>query len=148
MDTIRHRVGINAAPRDVYEAIATREGGTRWWTRDVEGDDTLGGKLTYRFGSPDRVAVMELAELAPPSRVMWRCVDGPDEWIGTTITFDLRRDGDETVVLFTHAGWREPVEFMHHCTSAWGSFLVSLKHEVEAGAGAPFPDHEKISSWG
>ena len=66
---------------------------------------------------------------------------------GTEITFDLKRDGDETVVLFTHAGWGEPVEFMHHCTTAWGYFLMSLKHDVEAGAGNPFPDHEKISSW-
>jgi len=148
MDEIRHRVGIAAAPREVYDAIGTREGGTRWWTRDVEGDDVVGGKLTYRFGAPERVAVMELVELAPPSRVVWRCVEGPAEWIGTTITFDLRRDGDETVVLFTHGGWREPVEFMHHCTTAWGYYLLSLKHGVEAGAGTPFPDNEKISSWG
>jgi uncharacterized protein YndB with AHSA1/START domain len=148
MEQIRHRVGIEAEPRRVYDAIATREGGTRWWTRDVAGDDAVGGRLTFTFGSPERAAVMELVELAPPSRVVWRCVDGPAEWIGTTITFDLRPDGDETVVLFTHDGWREPVEFMHHCTTAWGYFLLSLKHAVEGGDGTPFPDHEKISSWG
>ncbi len=37
MADIRHRVGI-AAPRErVYRALATREGLSGWWTRDVRG---------------------------------------------------------------------------------------------------------------
>ena len=71
---------------------------------------------------------------------------------GTTITFELRGDDSdgETVVLFTHAGWREPVEFMHHCSTRWGYFLISLKHALEGGAGGPatpWPHDEKVSSW-
>ena len=148
MDDIRHLVGINAPIEEVYEALATREGGTRWWTRDVHGDDGVGGKLEFRFGGPDRVVVMELAELTPPARVVWRCIQGPEEWLGTTITFDLRADGDETVVLSTHAGWREPAEFMHHCSTKWGTFLLSLKHGLEGAEGARWPDDVKVSSSG
>jgi hypothetical protein len=91
---------------------------------------------------------MELVELSPNDRVAWRCVDGPDEWKDTTLTFDLRDDGDESVVVFTHAGWREPVEFMHHCSTEWAYFLLSLKHGLEGGTATPWPDNEKISSWG
>ena len=91
---------------------------------------------------------MKIIELTPPRRVVWRCVDGPDEWKGTTLTFDLRADGDETVVVFTHAGWHEPVEFMHHCTTAWGYYLLSLKHGLEGAKATPWPDNELISSWG
>jgi uncharacterized protein YndB with AHSA1/START domain len=146
MDDIRHRVGINARIADVYEALATPEGTGRWWTRDVEGDAAVGGQLVFRFG-PERGAVMELVELTP-NRVVWRCVKGPDEWIGTTVTFDLQANGDETIVLFTHAGWREPVEFMHHCSTKWGYFLLSLKHGLEGGTATPWPDDELVSSWG
>ena len=62
---------------------------------------------------------MEVLELDPGERVRWQVVDGPPEWIGTTIDWDLRQDGDYTIVLFTHEGWREPVEFMHHCSTKW-----------------------------
>jgi uncharacterized protein YndB with AHSA1/START domain len=150
-DAIRHRVGIDAPAGDVYQAIATAEGGRRWWTEtvEVEGGEGVGGALTYVFGSPERSATMAPTELSPGRKVVWTCTAGPAEWIGTTIAFELQGDetGHETVVLFTHDGWREPVEFMHHCTTAWGYFLLSLKHDLEGGKGSPFPRNEKISGW-
>ena len=78
---------------------------------------------------------------------MWRVVDGPEEWVGTTIDWRLRQDGDYTIVLFAHAGWSEPVEFMNHCSTKWGSYLMSLKSFVETGAGAPAPHDVQISDW-
>ena len=147
-EEIRHRVGINAPIEAVYEAIATREGASRWWTRDVEGESAVGAELTFLFGGEKRTAVMELVELAAPDRVVWRCVHGPAEWVGTTITFELRQQDDETVVVFTHAGWREPVEFLNHCSTKWAYFLLSLKHAVEGGQATPWPHDELVSSWG
>jgi uncharacterized protein YndB with AHSA1/START domain len=148
MEEIRHRVGIEAPTAEVYDALATVEGAARWWTQYVDGDPSVGGEVAFHFGRPEPSAVMEVVELVPSERVVWRCVHGPAEWLGTTMTFDLRADGDETVVLFTHAGWREPVEFLHHCTTAWGYYLLSLKHAIEGGTATPWPDNEKISSWG
>jgi uncharacterized protein YndB with AHSA1/START domain len=147
MEAIRHRVGIDAPIGDVYEALATRDGIARWWTRDVRGESTVGGELAFHFGSPEPAAIMEVAELKRPSRVVWRCVQGPDQWTGSSQTFDLHREGDETVVVFTHDGWREPVEFMHHCSTSWARYLLSLKHGLEGGQATPFPENEKISSW-
>ena len=45
------------------------------------------------------------------TRVRCRCVGGVPEWVGTTVTFELKASGGETVLLFTHADWREPVEY-------------------------------------
>jgi hypothetical protein len=42
-------------------------------------------------------------------------------------------DGDWTIILFKHQGWKEPVEFMHHCSTKWGMFLRSLKSVLEPG---------------
>jgi uncharacterized protein YndB with AHSA1/START domain len=144
MAEIRHRVGVRAPIEDVYEAVATPTGVGRWWTEQAEDD---GGSIAVSFGGP-RAATMQLTEKTPPSHLVWRFVQGPDEWVDTTATFDLRRDGDETVVVFTHAGWAEPVEFMHHCSTRWGYFLTSLKHALEGGAATPWPHDEKTSSWG
>jgi hypothetical protein len=48
---------------------------------------------------------------------------------------------------FKHAGWKEPVEFMHHCSTKWAIYLMSLKALVETGKGAPSPDDVQISDW-
>jgi len=148
MAAIRHRVGIAAPIGDVYEACATPEGIARWWTRDVKGNSKIGGEIAVGFGKPEPAAVMEIVELTPPDRVVWRVEQGPDMWNDTTITFDIRAEGGETVVVFTHAGWREPVEYMHHCSMSWAYFLISMKHGLSGGDATPWPDNEKISTWG
>ena len=145
MAEIRHRIGIHAPIEDVYDAVATSKGVARWWTVDVEEDD--GGTIGVTFGGP-RAATIELTEQTPPTHLAWQFVQGPNEWLPTTATFDLRVNGEETVLLFTHAGWTEPVEFMHHCSTRWGYFLMSLKHALEGGAASPWPHDEKASRWG
>jgi uncharacterized protein YndB with AHSA1/START domain len=39
MADIRHRVQIAASPEQVYQELTTKDGFSRWWTRDVAGDD-------------------------------------------------------------------------------------------------------------
>jgi len=90
---------------------------------------------------------MEVLQVTPSKWVQWRVIDGPPEWIGTTVEWELRQDGDWTIVLFAHRGWAEPVEFMHHCSTKWGSFLMSLKSMAEIGEGAPAPRDVVISDW-
>jgi uncharacterized protein YndB with AHSA1/START domain len=148
MEAIRHRVGIQAPISTVYNALATPQGVTQWWTREVTGESDVGANIAFHFGRPEPSAVMEIVELTPVKRVVWRCVQGPDEWLDTTITFDLRADGDETVVVFTHDGWREAVEFMHHCSTSWAYYLISLKHAVGGGVATPWPENERVSNWG
>ena len=59
----------------------------------------------------------------------------------------LRQDGEYTIVNFAHEGWREPVEFLRHCSTKWATFLLSLKAYAESGRGAPAPDDVQISNW-
>ena len=43
-------------------------------------------------------------------------------------------------------GWKEPVQFMHHCSTKWAIFLMSLKPLMEGGKGQPRADDVKIDS--
>jgi uncharacterized protein YndB with AHSA1/START domain len=155
MYDIRHRIGVAGSPAAVYQQVATTDGLKAWWTDDVRGDSEVGEKVSFHFNGDgrsavdeDRAMVMEVVELRDAERVAWRCVEGPAEWVGTDITFDIKRGSDtETVLLFEHAGWREPVEFMYHCSTKWGSYLQSLLASVETGTGQPFPDDVRICSW-
>ncbi|HEX3992873.1 MAG TPA: hypothetical protein VHX39_17010, partial [Acetobacteraceae bacterium] len=71
---------------------------------------------------------------------------GPEEWIGTKISFDLEQRGDWTIVLFKHTGWKQPVAFMHHCSTKWAVFLLSLKSLLETGKGTAWPNEIKLDS--
>ena len=144
MVDILHKVGIKArSPNEVYKALTTLEGLSGWWTNDTQGDGKVGGVLHFRFGTSGFID-MKVLELDPAKRVLWQVVDGPDAWIGTKVSFELRQDGDFTVVLFKHQGWKEPMEFMHHCSTKWASFLLGLKKLVETGKGDPWPNDIKI----
>ena len=92
MPDIRHRVAITAPLERVYGAVATAEGISDWWTRDgVRGEPGEGSTLEFYFGQPEPAAVMEVTRLDPDGHVRWSCVGGADEWVGTTLTFDLTR---------------------------------------------------------
>jgi uncharacterized protein YndB with AHSA1/START domain len=143
MVDILHRVGMTASPEKVYEALTTTEGLAAWWTQDTTETD---GTLVLRFGEVGGFD-MKVIDVTPNKRVEWLVVDGPAEWVGTTVTFDITQDGEWTIVLFAHSGWREPVEFMYHCSTKWASFLLSLKALVETGTGAPHPRDVQISNW-
>lgn len=146
MVDILHRVGVaDTEPQQVYDALTTIDGLAGWWTRDTDGDERVGGVIRFRF--PAGGFDMEVVELVPGQRVLWRVVDGPAEWIGTTVSFDLTHDEDHTIVRFAHAGWAEPVEFMQHCSTKWAVFLLSLKSLLETGTGAPSPFDVKIDNW-
>jgi uncharacterized protein YndB with AHSA1/START domain len=145
MPDIRHRVVISAPLQSVYEAVATTEGVSEWWTRGgVRGESTEGSKIEFYFGSPEPAAVMEVTRLDPKGHVRWTCIEGADEWVGTNLSFDLTPKDDETVVLFTHSDWRDPSEFMAHCSARWAYFLLSLKRLTETGKGTPFPEDLKF----
>lgn len=148
---IHHRIGIKAPVADVYTALSTVDGVAGWWTRDTSGASEKGGIVDVRFLAPDgtergRMA-FEVTELDRDRKVQWRFRSGPEEWIGTEVTFELSQQGEQTIVLFSHSKWREQVEFMSHCSMKWATFLLSLRELVETGAGRPSPHDLKIDNW-
>ena len=90
---------------------------------------------------------MEFLKLDPNKAVHWRVKSGPAEWVGTDVTFELKQEGDYTIVLFGHRNWREAVEFMAHCSMKWAVFMLSARDLVETGTGKPGPVDLKIDNW-
>lgn len=62
----------------------TVEGLAGWWTDDTAGNGAAGGRPRFRF-PPVGGFDMEVLEAGPAKRV----VDGPEEWLGTTIGWTL-----------------------------------------------------------
>ncbi|MFV1972452.1 MAG: SRPBCC domain-containing protein [Thiohalobacterales bacterium] len=143
MVEIIHRIGIACTPADVFGALTTDEGLSRWWTTDTSGAGNTGSVIEFRFNGmgPD----FEVVELEKDALVRWRHSGGmPEAWIGTEVSFHLRSEESQTYVLFSHSNWKERSEFMGHCCTKWGVFLLSLKEAIETGKGRPFPNDVHI----
>jgi uncharacterized protein YndB with AHSA1/START domain len=151
MIDIIHRIGIKSPVSRVLDALTTLEGLSNWWTQDVQGDTHPDGKIefTFRSAKGDIIGQMVMQVQTPSAQkdVHWRCVDGPPEWIGTDITFQLSLIDGQTILIFGHRNWREAVEFTAHCSMKWAVFLLSLREYVESGKGKPSPRDIKIDNW-
>src|SRR5690242_11045308 len=105
MVDILHRVGIKAPLDKVYAALTTRDGLAGWWTTRTKGESKVGEVVTFRFtekGSEIGGFDMKVLELQPAARVLWEVVDGPAEWIGTKVSFELKQEEGWAIVLFKH----------------------------------------------
>lgn len=143
MTDINHRVGIKASPENIYEALTTDDGLTKWWTNDISGAGEVGSTIQFRFNGrgPD----FTVTKLIPNKAVCWQHSGNvPESWMGTDISFQLEAQEGQTFVRFTHSNWKETTDFMAHCSTKWAVFLLSLKDAVEIGKGKPFPNDVQI----
>jgi uncharacterized protein YndB with AHSA1/START domain len=151
MVDIIHRIGIKAPVAKVVEAVSTVAGVAGWWTKDTSATSGPGGSITVRFADPAGKEIgkmdFDVTKVDPNTTVHWRFTDGPAEWIGTEVTFDVSRQGEYTILVFGHRNWREAVEFTAHCSMKWATFLLSLRALAETGKGKPSPDDIKIDNW-
>ena len=160
MPGIHHEVLIGATAEKIYAAITREEGLSAWWTPDAKANPERGSVSRFAFG-PDYFKEMKVTALKPSEQVKWTCITGVDEWVGTTISFELHtgdkesllmshpeaidqiqqaRDGDTgTLLILHHDGWKECSPMFAECNYTWGQFLRSLKLLCETGEGRPWP---------
>ncbi len=143
MPDIYHRIWIRKPVEEVFLAISTLSGLRGWWNAQAHGDPTPGGQLIFPF--KETSFYMRVRESHPPDRVRWLCEGGPDEWVGTTLHFQVSQDPDgESVLAFAHRGWWEETPLFGHCSLKWAQFLVSAKHLLETGKGEPYPEDAEV----
>ncbi|SDE05890.1 SRPBCC family protein [Niabella drilacis] len=142
MKSIYHRLLIEASAEKVYSALTTREGLSGWWTPETTAIPEVGSIARFAFG-PDYFKEMEIRELKPFSSVQWRCIRAFEDWIGTTLTFELQPHKKGTVLLFHHDGWKEYTPEFASCSYDWALFFRSLRFLCETGKGFPYPDFNR-----
>jgi uncharacterized protein YndB with AHSA1/START domain len=138
--SIVHKLLIKSPASKIYQALTTQQGLAGWWTPQTKAKPEVGSTCTFAFG-PDYFKEMEVLELVPDNKVKWKCTKGYEEWIETTVTFELRPHEKGTVLFFRHDGWKEQTEEFAGCSFDWAIFLRSLKFLCETGKGFPYPNH-------
>lgn len=141
MATIEHLQTIKSSVHKVYEALTTKEGLSEVWTNHLQVDTAVGAVNEFHFG-PHDCAKLKVIELIPDHKVQWECVfaDSEPEWIGTTITFELREADGKTTIDFCHSDWKEVTACFRSCNYHWAMFLLSLKQYCENGKGSPYQE--------
>lgn len=135
-------ISVPQSPQAAFDAIVDVRG---WWSGEIEGPtDVLGGEFSYRYKTL-HYSKQRVVELVPGKRVAWLVVDShldfvadEKEWNGTMVTFDITREGERTVIRFTHVGLGPTDECFADCSDAWTSYVRgSLKSLITKGRGKP-----------
>ncbi|ASZ12561.1 SRPBCC domain-containing protein [Chitinophaga pendula] len=165
MPNIRHSLLIAASRECVYEAITSAKGLSSWWTPGTEAIPQVGSVASFPFGDV-YVKKMKIVELLPSEFVKWSCIQGDQEWIGTTLSFRLLEQDNKTMekihpeikgqieqntadrstlVLFQHDDWSGYTPTFAECSYTWAQFLKSLKLLCETGKGKPWPFQHSVN---
>jgi len=135
MTAIRHNLAIKATPEKIFNAITSQEGLENWWAKQTVAKPEAGFVNIFTFGESRNE--MKVAKLLTNHKVEWECINSMEEWIGTTISFELEEKEGRTILRFAHSGWRAVTDTFASCNYNWALFMKSLKSLCETGTGTP-----------
>lgn len=149
---------VTQSPDAVYEAAKNFRA---WWSESIEGPtDELDQPFFYHYKTV-HLCRLKPTEMIPGKKLVYTVLANEfnfttdkSEWVGTRLVFDISRDGDSTVLTFTHEGLVPGYQCYEVCRDAWMSYIQgSLKSLIETGKGNPNPaegglNEELIEKWG
>ena len=130
-----HRIRVHASPDRVYHALSTRDGLMGWFTGQVDGAVVEGRDVRLHFKGKESFG-WHLGQMKP-DHVHWSCTEGPGSAKGTTVTYLLKSEGQDTVIECDHDGWPEGHEAFATCNTLWGVLIGRLKDYAETGKANP-----------
>ena len=147
-------ISVSASPEKVYQALTT--GYDHWWTTTGgKSFNHVGDQIKFTFLPNTSYWTMEAKTLTPNKLVALECVDAfhiimakpnasQTEWLGTTMVWDIKAEGDKTTVHFTHHGLTPDLHCYDVCETGWDMFFVeSLKAYLNTGVGSPHSEENQ-----
>lgn len=131
---------LKAPPSEVFEACTTPRILAQWFgpkafeVCEVEADARVGGRFAFRMQSERGTYGAEgiYREVQPPSRIVltWMWTEGPrgeePDGVQSLVTFDLKPDGDGTLLTLIHEGLLDQESADSH-REGWSEALDKLE---------------------
>lgn len=137
MHNIHHNFIVKASPQKVFDAFTIPEGLNSWWTLKSSGIPSVGTLYTFYFG-PEYDWRAEVIKVIPGRELTWKMKVCREDWLPTSVGFQLTPVGSDTSVAFFHKDWQEATEHFGITSFCWGQLLVGLKRFIEEGIVVPF----------
>ena len=138
MPAIIEECTIAAAQERVFNALTQQDEIACWWTNDLTVKPEVGSLAVFRFTQWGAgILQFEVAELDAGEKVRWISRQGPPQWAGTSITWQLTPVGDGAKLTFIHDGFVQVDKVYEQTRENWKYFLNSLKSYLEIGKGIP-----------
>jgi uncharacterized protein YndB with AHSA1/START domain len=142
---IKLKIGIDASPGVIFDAITTNDGYHGWWTASCDIDCSLGHRSSVRFEKEEATEAMvfETLEFIKNETLVWRCLENNvfPSWIGTTLSFEISSAPKQSILNFVQKSddpnWKNHADYQSS-KGGWGHFLTSLKDYCETGEGQPW----------
>jgi Activator of Hsp90 ATPase homolog 1-like protein len=125
---------VDKSPAEVFEAVNNVRG---WWQGEIEGNThKLDDEFTYRMGE-FHVSKQKVVALIPGQKVVWLVTESKinfvadkNEWLNTTISFDIMPADEKTKLTFTHHGLVPKIACYEGCSGAWGQLVEKSLHSL------------------
>jgi len=128
---------IEAPPERVWGALTQPDEIACWWAEEARVKLEVGSLGEFRFRPPAGDLQFEVAELVQNKHLHWISRQGPPQWAGTSVIWQLEPIPNGTRLLFTHDGFVKKGEAFEQTRGNWDYFLDSLKSYLETGKGTP-----------
>jgi len=133
-------IEVSQSAQEVYRAINNVKG---WWQGKIIGEtDKVNEAFSYEMPG-HHLSVQKIIALQPNHKIVWQVVssdlphfNNPNEWTGTTITFDIIESNNKTIINFMHAGLTPDCDCYNACSNGWSLLIQkSLFSLITKGIG-------------
>jgi uncharacterized protein YndB with AHSA1/START domain len=134
MADIIHSIAIDAPAERVHPLVSSANGLSEWWAADVT--EPGGGIVELGFFNRGTIYTLQPVRIAVPFEAEWLCKSGK-EWAGTKLIFKIQKNGEKSVVHFTHADWVAETPYFISCNTTWGGLMFRLRAAAEGKSQGP-----------
>ncbi len=137
MVAIVKEITIKATTKRIFSALTQQDEIVRWWADEAQVRPEVGSLGNFSFRRAAFALQFEVTELDQDKQVRWISRQGPPQWMGTSVTWQLTPMQDETLLVFKHDGFTQIDRAYEETRMNWEYFLGSLKSYMETGKGTP-----------
>ncbi len=131
---------VDASLKTAYDNICKV---SEWWGTIEGPTHQPGDEFTFSMGTT--WVKFRITEMIPEKKIVWDVLDcylpfikDLKEWNGTTVVWNIKRNGELTEIDFEHIGLTPEVECYDNCEKGWNFYVnESLKKLITDGVGMP-----------